>query len=273
MKRFCVRLIHILFSGTLCIAAATAQAGEFSAHRALYDLSLVKARSGSGISTVTGKMAVEWNYSCTGWAFQYRSVIDVAFLEGAPVQLASNATSWESSDGRDYRFDVRHKTNGKEMEHIEGVAKLTSANGAGQTMFTYPKPLKIDLPAGTLFPVAHSLAIMRTAKKGGTPQFISRTIFDGMDLKGLYQVNAVIGAVKPSQTTIPDNNDPMKGVPSWSVSLAYFAMSSNKPAPDHEIRMRLYANGVADDLIMDFEDFIVRARLRKIELLADPSCR
>ena len=272
MKRFCVRLIQILFSGTLCIAAATAQAGEFSAHRALYDISLVKARSGSGIFTVTGKMAVEWNYSCTGWAFQYRSVIDVAFLEGAPVQLASNATSWESSDGRDYRFDVRHKTNGKEMEHIEGVAKLTSANGAGQTMFTHPKPLKIDLPAGTLFPVAHSLAIMRTAKKGGTPQFISQTIFDGMDLKGLYQVNAVISAVKPSHTTIPDNNNPMKGGPSWSVNLAYFAMSSNKLAPDHEIRMRLYANGVADDLIMDFEDFIVRARLRKIELLADPSC-
>ena len=203
MKRFCLRLIHLVYFGTLCVAAAPAQAVEFSAHRALYNLSLVKARSGSGISTVTGNMAVEWNNSCTGWAFQYRSVIDVAFLTGAPVQLASNATSWESSDGRDYRFDVRHKTNGNEMEHIEGVAKLTSANGAGQTLFTHPKPLKIDLPAGTLFPVAHSLAIMRTAKSGGTPQFVSRTIFDGMDIKGLYQVNAIIGAVKPSQMNVP----------------------------------------------------------------------
>ena len=273
MKRFRPRLIHLLFSGILSVAATTAPAGEFSAHRALYNLSLVQARSGSGISGVTGKMAVEWNNSCTGWAFQYRSVIDVSFDEGAPVRLVSNAASWESRDGRDYRFDVRHKTNGKEMEHIEGVAKLADATGAGRTLFTHPKPLKIDLPAGTLFPVAHSLAIMRAAKNGKTPKFVSRTVFDGMDLKGLYQVNAVIAAAKRSQTAIPDNNDVMKGMPSWSVSLAYFTMNSDKSVPDHEIKMRLFANGVADDLIMDFEEFVVRARLNQIELLADPACR
>jgi hypothetical protein len=277
MKRFCLRLCRILFLGILSAAANEVHAGEFSPHRALYNLSLVQARSGSGISTVTGKMAVEWNYSCTGWAFQYHSVIDVTFLEGAPVQLTSNATSWESSDGRDYRFDVRHKTNGTEMEHIEGVARLSGANGAGHTLFTHPKPLKLELPAGTLFPVAHSLAIMRAAKKGGAkkgraPQFFSRTIFDGMDVKGLYQVNAVIGRVKPSQRKLPAQINVMKGVPSWSVSLAYFAKNSKKSSPDHEIKMRLFANGVADDLVMDFEDFIVRARLSRIELLAEPSC-
>jgi len=273
MKRFCLRLFHILFYGILCVAATTARAGEFTAHRALYNLSLVQARSGSGIAGVTGKMAVEWNNSCTGWAFQYRSVINVDFDEGAPVQLTSNASSWESSDGRDYRFDVRHKTNGSEMEHIEGVARLTGANGAGQILFTHPKPKKIDLPAGTLFPVAHSLAIMRSAKKGRMPQFVSRTVFDGMDEKGLYQVNAVIGPVKPARMDIPDKNDVMKGVPSWSVSLAYFATDSKKSVPDHEIKMRLFANGVADDLVMDFKDFVVRARLSQLEMLSDPSCR
>ena len=273
MKRFCLSLCHILFLGTLCAVATMARAGEFAPHRALYDLSLVRAHSGSGIAKVAGKMAVEWNNSCTGWAFQYRSVIDVAFHEGAPVQLASNATSWESSDGRIYRFDVRHKTNGSEMEHIAGVAKLTGANGAGQTHFTHPKPLKLDLPAGTLFPVAHSYAIIRTAKKGGTAQFVSRTMFDGMDVRGLYQVNAVIGPVKSSQMNTPDHHGVLKGIPSWSVSLAYFATNSNKSAPEHEIKMRLFANGVADNLIMDFEDFVVRARLSQIELLADPSCR
>jgi hypothetical protein len=37
--------------------------------------------------------------------------------------------------------------------------------------------------------------------------------------------------------------------------------------------MRLFANGVADDLIMDFGEFIVRARIGQVELLADPDCR
>ena len=112
MKRPFLGLIEILFLGSFLAAAATAQAADFAAHRALYDMTLKEARSGSGISSVTGKMAVEWKNSCTGWAFQYRSVIDVTFEEGDPVRLTSNATSWESSDGRDYRFDVRHDTNG-----------------------------------------------------------------------------------------------------------------------------------------------------------------
>jgi hypothetical protein len=258
--------------GTLCIGATAARADELTGHRALYDLSLVRAQSGSGISTVTGKMAVEWNNSCTGWAFQYRSVINVAFQEGAPVQLTSNATSWESSDGRTYRFDVRHTTNGNEQEHIAGVAKINRANGAGQAHFTHPKPSKMDLPPGTHFPVGHSLAIMRAAKKGGMTRFLSKTMFDGMDVKGLYQVNAVIGPVKPTRKKASDKLGALKGIPSWSVSLAYFAINSNKSAPEHEIKMRLFANGVADDLVMDFADFIVRARLSQLDLLANPSC-
>lgn len=271
MKALCLKLFCILMLTPFGVAAA-GQTAEFSPHRALYDMTLERARPGSGIAGVAGKMAVEWNNSCTGWAFQYRSVIDVTFDEGAPVRLVSNATSWESSDGRTYRFSVRHKTNGKEMEHIEGVANLTAATGAGKTQLTHPKPLTINLPPGTIFPVAHSLEIMRNAKKGGMPQFVSRTVFDGMDLKGLYQVNAVIGPVKALRTDIPDKFDKLKGVPSWSVDLAYFAITSSKAAPDHEIKMQLYANGVADDLVMDFADFIVRARLSQVELLPDPSC-
>jgi len=274
MKRASLGFIRHLLLGILCIAGTAAAADQLDAHRAFYTLSLVQARSGSGISGVTGKMAVEWINSCTGWAFQYRSVIDVDFDEGTPVQLTSNATSWESSDGRDYRFDVRHSTNGSETEHIEGVASLTGTNGSGQTIFTHPKPMKVDLPAGTLFPVAHSLAIIRAAKISKAPQFFVRTIFDGMDVKGLYQVNAVIGALRPAQKTdIPANKDVMKKMESWSVSLAYFAVGSNESAPEHEIRMRLFANGVADDLVMDFEEFTVRARIDRLELFADPSCR
>ena len=272
MKSSCLWLIQILSGLALSIVATAGLASELTPHRALYDLSLKTARSGSGISAVTGKMAVEWNNSCSGWAFQYRSVIDVIFDEGAPVQLTSNAATWESSDNKRYRFDVRHHTNGKEVERIEGVATLGKDKAAGQTVFTHPKPLKIGLPAGTLFPVAHSLEIMRAAKSGTSPQFLSRTIFDGMDVDGLYQVNAIIGPTKNQKAKTPNPLKILKGIPSWSVSLAYFAVKSGKPAPSHEISMHLFANGVSDNLIMDFDEFVVQARLGQAELLPDPTC-
>jgi hypothetical protein len=273
MARNYLRFVSILLSGCLLVAAPPSQGGEYAAHRALYNMSLENARSGSGISGVKGKMAVEWTDSCAGWAFQYRSVIDVTFDETPPARLTSTAASWESSDGKSYRFDVRHNTNGKEVERIEGVANLSAKNGAGHTVFTHPKPSKIDLPAGTLFPVAHSLAIMRAAKVGKAPQFVSRNVFDGMDVKGLYQVNAIIGAAKQSKMEFPGNKGIMKEMPSWSVSLAYFALNNGESVPQHEIKMRLFANGVADDLIMDFEEFVVRARLTQVDLLPDPTCR
>ncbi|MDC0033967.1 cell envelope integrity EipB family protein [Alphaproteobacteria bacterium] len=273
MENSCLKPTSILILVILGVVATTAQASEFAAHRGLYNLSLVQARSGNGISNAIGKMAIEWNNNCTGWAFQYHSIIDVIFHEGAPVRLSSNASSWESGDGLNYRFSVRHKTNDKEMEHIEGFAKLTAANGAGTTQFTHPKPLMIDLPLGTIFPVAHSLAIMRAAKRGRMPQFVSRTVFDGMDVKGLYQVNAVIGPGNLPQLEDPDQVNLMKRMPSWPVNLAYFAIDSSKAAPDHEVMMLLFANGVVDDLIIDFEDFILRARLSQVELFPDPSCR
>ena len=265
-------LCALLWAGFIA-SVPGGQAADFSAHRGLYDMSLVKANSGSGISGVAGKMAVEWHNSCTGWAFQYQSVIDVTFEEGTPVRLTSNATSWESSDGTDYRFDVRHLTNGKEMERIEGVAKLSGDKGGGYSLFNHPKPTKFDLPGGTLFPVAHSMAIVRAAKGGKSPQFVSRNIFDGMDVKGLYQVNAIIGPVMPPKIGFRVNGDAMKKMASWPVSLAYFAVKSGQPTPDHEIKMRLFANGVADDLVMDFGSFIVRARLGQVDLLDPPACK
>lgn len=272
MKTVCFRVCSLLILAAFNAGVATAQTGAFTAHRALYNLSLEQARSGSGISGVTGKMAVEWNDSCAGWAFEYRSVIDVTFDEETPVRLTSNAATWEASDGKTYRFSVRHKTNGREVERIEGVARLAGPNGAGQTELTHPEPRKIDLPKGTLFPVAHSLAIMKAAKSGSAPRFVSRTVFDGMDEEGLYQVNAVIGPAKESPGTNAAWKEQMKKVPSWSVTLAYFSLKSSKAAPDHEIKMNLFANGVSDDLIMDFDDFIVRARINKVELLPTPSC-
>jgi len=272
MKNSCLWLIQTLSICILSVAATTGLASEFTPHRALYDLSLKTARLGSGISAVTGKMAVEWNNSCTGWAFQYRSAIDVTFDEGAPVRLASNAATWESSDSKHYSFDVRHHTNGKEVERIEGVASFRNDKVAGQTDFTHPKPLRIDLPVGTLFPVAHSLEIMRAAKFGRPPQFLSRTIFDGMDVEGLYQVNAIIGPLNNRKEKVANQLQLLKGIPSWSVSLAYFAVKSGKSTPNHEIKMHLFANGVSDNLIMDFDEFVVRARLAQVELLANPAC-
>lgn len=265
------RLIWALLATLLGLPSSTVFAVEFVAHRALYKLVLEKARTGSGVSGVTGRMAVEWQDSCSGWTFEYHSVIDVEFAETKSIRLISTATSWESNDGENYRFSVRHKTDGKEVERIEGVAKA-SAGATGHVEFSRPKARRLILPRGTLFPIAHSLSVLRTAAKEKAPAFLSQTVFDGMDVTGLYQVNAAIGRVGKTGGAARMQNKELKTTPSWHVSLGYFGMKSRKSEPNHEIKMRLYANGVADDMLMDFDEFIIRGRLDKLDMTPNPNC-
>ena len=267
------RPLFAIAVAVFCFASTAARGVEFAAHRALYTMTLVNAEAGSGIAAVAGKMAVEWRNACTGWTFEYRSVIDVDFAERDPLRLSTSATTWESRDGRDYRFSVRHKTNGEDTERLEGTAVGRKEDRQGRVDFTEPKPRKMTLPPGTLFPIAHSSAIMKVLAQGRTPAFLSRMVFDGMDVDGLYQVSAAIGNVLPGQEGVLPADGSMSGMKSWPVDLAYFSASSKKPEPDHEIQMHLYANGVADDMVMEFDDFTVRATIGRLELLADPPCR
>lgn len=266
------RYIFLFVAFVFGLLPVTASAIEFAPHRALYNLVLDKARTGSGITGVTGKMAVEWQDSCSGWTFEYHSVIDVEFSETKSIRLTSTATSWESGDGRSYRFSVSHKTDGTEVERIEGVARA-DASGAGYVEFTKPKARRQSLPKGTLFPIAHSLSLMETADRKKPPVFLSQTVFDGMDVKGLYQVNAAIGRLRPSRNSSKNSVSSLKNLRSWHVNLAYFAAESRKPEPEHEIKMRLYANGIADDMLMDFDEFTIRGRIHKIDLTPKRTCR
>ena len=136
-------------------------AAELASHRALYLMTLHFARSGSGISSVTGKMAVEWARTCAGWTFEHQSLIDVSFNTRDPVRLSTNATSWESLDGRQYRFSIRNLTNGKVTERVEGVAQLVAGGGPGRVTFTAPKPRTEKLPAGIGAKLATSIATSR----------------------------------------------------------------------------------------------------------------
>lgn len=270
MFRVFSNLISLVFS--ICLAG-NAMAVEFAAHRALYRLTLASAPASGGVVGVSGEMAVDWQNASNGWTFDYRSVIDILKNEDGNLRLATSATTWESSDGRQYNFDVRHTTNDTEIEQISGVARVLKRGGVGQVDFTKPKKKSLSLPAGTLFPIAHSLAIMEATTNKGLPTFVSRNVFDGMDTTGLYLVNAVIGKARKPETGSEVLPSYMRHEKSWPVGLAYFRRNSDKTTPDHEINMAIYRNGVADKFLMNFEEFVIRAELVRVEISKKPVCK
>ena len=124
-----LRMVSTLVIAAI-VASAPAVSGaafELMPHRAIYDVSLASARSGSGIVTVTGEFLAEWSEQCAGWTLDHRSRLDVTYAPGRAIRLISSVATWESRDGLDYRFDVTNSANGRVTERIEGRATLAAA--------------------------------------------------------------------------------------------------------------------------------------------------
>lgn len=255
----------------LCVStAASAIAVEIAPHRAIYDMALQSSRGGSDIADVSGSMQFEWADACDGWSVDQRSIMTFLYNSGEEVDLGWNLVSWESKDGLRYRFYVRKFQNGELYEELRGDARLDGPGRGGVADYTLPDSKRVHLPAGTLFPSAHSLLLLESAEAGRP--FVWANVFDGSDAEGLFGVSAVISGRREAEGVADPRSPLLIGGPSWHMALAFFAATGQAAEPQHEQRLRLHANGVVEDLVLDYGDFTVSATLKKLEKLPPPKC-
>jgi hypothetical protein len=263
--------------GRLCGVAAIVLAGhcaglgaaEISPHRALYTMSLGTARTESGVTGAQGAMAYQWGETCDGWTVEQRYKLTINYAESQDVAIDSNFVTWESKDGLKYRFNQRETRNGTVDEEIRGEAQLDGPGKGGTISFEKPQPQTMKLPPGALFPSAHTILVLERAKAGDN--FLSRQVFDGATVEGAVLVSAVLG-----QKIAPDPKDPQK-TPllqhvGWRVRLAFFPADASVEKPDYELGMLLLENGVSRDMVIDYGDYTIKAKLDSIEALPKPTC-
>ena len=255
----------------LALLATPAQAVEVAPHRALYTLSLESAKPQSRVVGADGSLGYEWGESCDGWTIEQRYKLSLHNEDDPPVEINSSFVTWESKDGLSYRFNERKTQNGQADDEIRGTASLKSAGGPGTAVFEKPKAQNFDLPAGTLFPTAHTLLLI---KKGhGGENFLSAEVFDGSTFDGATLISAVLGPTQPLSTPSDSPvSSPLLLRPSWQVRLAFFPDANQEAQPDYELGMRLLANGVSSSMVIDYGDYVIRATLKQIEALPKPAC-
>jgi hypothetical protein len=257
---------------TVVIAAAfwagTADA-EINAHRALYTMTLGSSRTDSGVTGAHGAMAYQWGETCDGWTVEQRYKLTLSYAESADVVIVSNFVTWESKDGLRYRFNQKETRNGTVDEEIRGEAQLDGPGKGGTITFEKPNPQTMKLPLGALFPSAHTILLLDKARAG--ENFVSRQVFDGATVEGAVLVTAAIGG-----KVEPDPNDPLKASilqhAGWRVRLAFFPAAVTEEKPDYELGMLLLENGVSRDMLIDYGDYTIKAKLDSIEALPKPNC-
>ena len=145
---------------------AMAEPVQLAAHRANYALTLQSVNSGSNVTGVRGNMAYEVTDACDGWAVRQRLEMNLSNRDGQPCKMVSDYLTWESKDGLKLRFRMRQSTDAAVTEQVEGTASLAAPGGVGEIHYTQPEDKTMPLPAGTLFPMAHTAAIIEAAEAG-----------------------------------------------------------------------------------------------------------
>lgn len=254
-----MRLGPLLYTLAAFAATSTAWAADpvpMAAHRAVYKLALDTSRG--DVTTASGQMNYEVTDACDGWATRQRLALDIVNRDGQDIELISDYATWEAKDGLSMRFRMRQTTDTAVTDQVEGTARLDGPGGPGTVHYTVPEAKDMPLPAGTLFSMAHTEAIIAAAQSG--KKFLSVPIFDGTGDKGAQDSFIVIGNWG---VTAAAPYPELAKLDSGKVHISFFDRdakpSKDKPAgsPDYEVGMTYYANGVANDLMMNFSDFIM----------------
>ncbi|MGF1608203.1 MAG: EipB family protein [Kiloniellales bacterium] len=251
---------------------AAGAADKLEPHRAIYGLSLARSEPrGAAVTNARGKLEFEWSDVCDGWSIRQRTRIIVTHGDGGEIDFGWTLTAWESKDGLAFRFFIRRLFSGGEEETIRGVARLDGPGLGGTATYSEPEAKTVTLPKGTVFPSQHNFQVIDAAEAGELPLW--RTVFDGSgDSNGLYGVNVALAAAVPPGAELSLDVPLVQDVPSWRLVVAYFDPEDETAPPSFEQQLRLFANGVVDELVLDYGEFTLDAELADLQPLPPPDC-
>jgi hypothetical protein len=243
-------------------------------HKALYDVRLVSTHSGSQIVNISGQMYYQWEQTCEAWISNHRFNMLYEYADTAPMKVSSDFLTYEPLDGQSLSFTSQRKRDNEVAEELRGQA-LLGAGGAGTAQYTLPAGMHFDLPAGTLLPMGHSVALAEKIRDGQT--FFKSTIFDGSDETGPVEVSAVISKPLTAPAALQKASDggpidrKLLDSPARKVRLAFFPLQAQDPTSDYEMTMVLHDNGIISDMTIEYDDFTVSQTLIALESVP-PAC-
>jgi hypothetical protein len=240
--------------------AAVPGAEAMVAHRAAYALTLDRARDNSEIVRARGIMVYEVMDACDGWTTRQRFTLVLTDRDGQEVETGSDYSTYETKDGRSLRFSLTQTSQGAVSQRVSGEAETTPQGGT--VRYEQPETKQMALPEGTLLPMLHTIRSIAAARAG--QRIMVAPLLDGTSPDGAQDTTTVIsGGWMPPQ---PNQRFPdLSALGSARMRVAFFDRNDTSgggaSAPDYEVGLRYWENGVADELKMDFGEFVVDGKM------------
>jgi hypothetical protein len=239
-----------------------AGADGLTGQQALYDLTLSKVRT-HDVTGAAGQMSFDVVDGCAGWATTQHMTLLVRNADGSLNKSVTDYITWESKDGKTLTFSLSERDNDGKVQVDAAGAATKKPDGTGLITYTTPAHTALKLPPGTLFPMAHTAALLQANADGKS--FIAPPLFDGTTPDGAQAtLVAELGHQGPGKTGFPA----LDGLSSADVDIAFFPRKNSDENPDFRTQMRYFTNGVATDIVLDFGDFIMTGKLKSLSIPA-----
>lgn len=259
----------------LLIPDSAAAVVVHASHRAFYEIRIGRVNADSQIVDARGRMVAEWNRACDGWASSQRLVVSMAPGEGEPINSEVVMTSFEALDGTLFSFDSETRIGGETVEVAKGVAERPGPGTAGRATYNVPRGVVVDLPADTVFPFEHTIAVIEAAEQGQVRAFSH--YFDGSQPENAPMAanSLILGKARDAADGTENSFGALSAHKWWPIRLAMFASSAGKglnEEPEFEMTQILQDNGVVRRFEFDYGEFSLIAALVEIEEIAPPRC-
>lgn len=261
MRFFLCALVSVLVPLPVLAAQVVDAGSQLTGQDTVYALTLSKLRT-HDITGATGRLQFQVINGCSGWASFQRITLIVRNADGSLTKSVSDYTTWESKDGKSLTFSVSQGNDDGKMQVADsGVATHTGPDDSGIVKFTVPANKTMKLPAGTLFPMQHTEALLEAGRQHKT--FISPLLFDGTTTDGASSTFVTIfGHQGPENTPWPA----LDHYASTDVSIAFFPRTNQDSTPDFSTSMGYFENGVTTNLVLDFGDFVMNGKLETLNI-------
>jgi envelope integrity protein B len=269
------RIVYLLTGLTFLLPAAwtlgsiPADAAEILPHKAFYILHSQQVPGGAESVSADGLLIFEWTDTCDGWQVNQRAKIRLSGEDG-DTGFEWRQITWESKDGRRYRYQTEELHDGEKGEQRRGEASF-DPGGPGAVTTALPERSQHPLSSDVLLPTAHSLHLLRAAEAGES--FMSAEVFDGTVSDEPMQITAAMG---PSSLQWQDQEKKFPAlakVPSRPVDLAFFLTDNPAGEPDFEQSLRVYDNGVIGRMTFTFAGVSMAGELSRLDVPPPAKCK
>ncbi len=268
-----MKSIPCLIAALLLATASAAAAPTVAPHRAVYDLTLLRASD--QLQSASGRLAFEIEgSSCEGYTVNFRMATRYRPKEGEMTVIDTMTTTYEGPGALDFRHQINERVDGAVKTDKRIKITRASAEAEGEGSVSSKPGESFSVAAGTLLPMQHQLRLMALGQSGGGRD--SSVIFDGSDEGNSVRAIAFVSKAKPAASLARDAANPaaapLKELSAWPTTVSYFKLDGSSETPEYQVSFDMFENGVATGLVLDYGEFALSGTLADLKMLEASDC-